>query len=329
MKFSIIIPMYNAQGTIKACLDVIFSSENKDFEVIVVDDKSTDESALIAKTYPCRLITLEENKGAAFSRNIGKDNAQGQILVFIDADVVIKKDTLKLIDKSFKEDKYIVAVTGLLSRECPYKDFFSQYKNLYMHYIFKKCPRFVDFLYGSIIAIERDHFLPFNETFKITDDTELGQRYKKMNKKILLNPELEVIHLKRYNFKNIIQNDFSVPFWWVKSFMLHKGYKDLFKKKRFSHARMNQIISIAVSYLLIASLFFWYRVEVRRVSFILLFIFLFLNWEFFAFLYKEKGLFFLIKSILFAYLDALIMGLGILAGILKFLVIPFPKYNMR
>lgn len=317
VKFSIIIPVHNAQDTLKSCLDSIFSSENKDFELIVVDDRSGDGSASIAKGYPCKLITLKENKGVASSRNIGKDNAEGKILIFIDADIVIKKDTLGLIDKSFIEDEDIVAVTGLLSKECPYKDFFTLYKNLYMHYILNRCPRYVDFFYGSLTAIKRDCFLRFNERFKITDDTELGQRFKELNKKILLNPELELIHLKKYNFAKIIKNDFFVPFWWVKSFMLHKGYKDIFKKKRFSHAKIDQIITIIVSFSLIISLIFWQQAGARIAFFGLLFVFLLLNYNFFIFLCREKGLLFLIKSIIFTYLDMLVMGLGISAGLVK------------
>ncbi len=318
MKFSIIIPVYNAQDTLKACLDSIFSLKNKDFEVIIVDDKSTDKSLYIANKYPCKIITLEENGGAGSARNAGKDKSQGEILVFIDSDVVIKNNTLNLIEESFKEDTDVIAITGMLARECHFNDFFSQYKNLYMNFIFKKCPRHVDFLYGSIIAIRRDSFLKFNEKIKLTDDTELGQRYKESGKNILLNHGLEVIHLKKYSFWSIIKNDFSVPFWWAKSFMMHKGYLDILKKKRFAHARMSQILSILASYLFIMSLILWNYPGAGLISFFLLSLLLLLNFEFFLFLYTEKGTIFMIKSILFTYMDMLIMGLGIISGFIRF-----------
>ncbi|MDP2923122.1 MAG: glycosyltransferase family 2 protein [Candidatus Omnitrophota bacterium] len=316
MKFSIIIPVHNARGTLKTCLDSVFSSENKDLEVFIVDDASTDESAQIVKNYPCKLITLEENMGAASARNIGKDYAKGDILVFIDSDVTIRKDTLDIIDKSFIENKELIAVTGIQSKDSPHKDFFSQYKSLYMNYIFKKCPKYVDFLHGSIIAVKKDYFLNFDETFKATDDTELGQRYKTLNKKILLNPELEVIHLKRYNFRSIVKNDFSVPFWWTKSFMLHKGYKDIFKKKRFAHARMSQLLSIPISLLILLFFMLGQNVAFKTAFFILLLVYMLLNFNFFAFLHRERGYLFLIKSAIFNYLDMLVMGLGISVGFL-------------
>jgi len=199
MHFSIIIPTHNSQDTIKSCLDAIFSSRNKDFELIVVDDGSTDETAKIVRNYPCHLISLKENKGPGYTKNTGANKASGQIFIFIDSDVLIKDDTLDIISKSFAEDGELVGVTGLLSLFCPHKNFFSQYKNLYMHYIFKQCQKYTDFFYGSIMAIKKEEFLPFNETFKITDDTELGQRYKGLNKKITLVNRLEVTHLKKYS----------------------------------------------------------------------------------------------------------------------------------
>ena len=318
MRFSLIITAYNAQSTLAACLEAVFSSDIKDFEAILIDDGSSDKTAEIVKGFPCRVISLGKNSGTAFSRNTGKDNAKGAILVFIDADVVIKKDTLKVIGESFRQGGDIVAVTGLLTRDCPGSNFFSQYKNLYMHYIFRRCPRFVDFLYGSAIAVRRDGFLPFNTEFKFTDDTELGQRYKRLNKKILLNQDLEVTHLKVYDLKGILKNDFSVPFWWAKSFILHKGYRDIFLKRRFSHARAGQLTAIFSAYLLLFSLFIaWQRMNVMRLG--LLIIFLALNYGFFKFLYKEKGAFFLLNSLVFTFFDSLVLGLGAVAGFCHFL----------
>lgn len=317
MKFSIIIPVHNSQDTIRPCLDAVYSSLNKDFELIVVDDKSTDSTASLVKGYPCSLISLEKNRGAAFARNAGVSRAGGRILLFIDSDVLIKDDTLDIIDKAFEEDSGLAGVTGLLSVSCPHSNFFSQYKNLYMHYVFKRCPKYVSFLYGSIMAIRKEEFLPFNETYKITDDTELGQRYKDLNKEIALVGGLEVVHLKKYSPAGIIRNDFFVPFWWAKSFIAHKGLRDIFKEKRFSHAGMPQLITIGLSYLFICSLLF--TGEYRGAVFIaFLIMYFFLNFDYFLFLRKEKGGFFLLQSIGFMFIDSLIMGLGAITGIFYF-----------
>ena len=131
MKFSVIIPVHNAQNTLRPCLDAIFSSDRNDLEVIVVDDNSVDRSFSIARKYPCRIEKLDTTRGAAAARNIGESCTRGEILVFIDADVVIKNDTFDTIDRTFNEYTDIVAVTGILSKKSPYVGFFSQYKNTY------------------------------------------------------------------------------------------------------------------------------------------------------------------------------------------------------
>ena len=64
MQFSIIIPVYNSSKTLKECLDAIFNSSLKDFEVIVVSDKSTDNSIEIAQNYQCKIIGFDTFQGS-------------------------------------------------------------------------------------------------------------------------------------------------------------------------------------------------------------------------------------------------------------------------
>ena len=94
MKISIIIPVYNASLTLKECLDSIFDSSFKDFEVILVSDNSTDESVKIAKKYNCTIIELKENKGPALARNTGAKAAKGDLLLFIDSDVEFQPEAV-------------------------------------------------------------------------------------------------------------------------------------------------------------------------------------------------------------------------------------------
>jgi glycosyltransferase involved in cell wall biosynthesis len=317
MLFSVIIPVDNSQATVKYCLDAVFVLPKEDLEVIVVDDQSTDCSVSIIQQYSCRLVNLSGNLGPAAARNIGASQAKGDILVFIDSDVVIKPDSLAIIKRSLKEDEDAVAVTGILAKDCPYKDFFTQYKNLYMHYVFRGCSQYVDFLYGSIMAIKRASFLEFNSRFERVEDTELGVKYSKLNKKILLNKTLEVTHLKQYNFNRILINDFRVPFDWVRIFFAYEGYRRVLNEKCFCHARFRQLFGIMLTHLLTLSLFFCLgdRIQVRIFCLTLFIAYFILNFPFFVFLKNEKGTKFLIKSVIFTYLDMLVMGWGVLFGL--------------
>jgi glycosyltransferase involved in cell wall biosynthesis len=93
-KISIIIPLYNSEKTIKECIQsIIISDFNQKFEIIVVDDGSTDESIDIVSELDVILIK-QENKGASAARNKGASIAKSDFIVFVDSDIVFFKDTL-------------------------------------------------------------------------------------------------------------------------------------------------------------------------------------------------------------------------------------------
>ncbi|MCI0561349.1 MAG: glycosyltransferase, partial [Nitrososphaera sp.] len=112
MRFSIIIPTYNEQEYIERCLQSIFLQEfdKKEFEVIVSDALSEDETVRLALSHSARVVNTTK-RGIAHGRNIGAQNAKGEILLFVDADVTLTPDFLSRIDKAFQSPGTI-AVTG-------------------------------------------------------------------------------------------------------------------------------------------------------------------------------------------------------------------------
>lgn len=316
LKLSVIVPFYNSEKTLAKCLESICNSDYKNFEVIAIDDYSQDNSRKIAEKFPCKIL-IASQKGESYARNTGIKETAGDIIVSIDSDVVIKKDSLTKIAQDFK-DHDITALLGLLSKEHPIKNFFSQYKNLYMNYIFNKMPKYVNFLYGSIFAVRKENIENFDaKTLHCAPDTDLGVRMQKKGHKILLDKGLEVIHLKKYTFTSFIINDFQIPFSWAYSFMKHKGYKYLFKEKRFAHAKLGQITSVVLSPLSLLLLFLSLKISwVFILTILLLFIILILHFEFLRFLNKERGFLFFLISIPVIYLDCLVMFCGIFVGFL-------------
>ena len=98
-KFSIIIPVYNVEQYIKRTLDSVFNQTEKDFEVIIVDDGSTDNSISIAKEYDVKIIHSKHVE-VSEARNIGEKKAKGEYILFLDSDDYWDKDLLKKINKS-------------------------------------------------------------------------------------------------------------------------------------------------------------------------------------------------------------------------------------
>lgn len=107
IRFSIIIPAYNTEDYLKDCLDSVFNQTYKNFEVIVVNDGSTDNSYKIIASYKNQknLIVLnQENQGLSVSRNNGVDVAKGEYIIFLDSDDYLELDALEIIDKNLNDE---------------------------------------------------------------------------------------------------------------------------------------------------------------------------------------------------------------------------------
>ena len=98
-KISIIIPVYNADATLKQCVDSILSQEFKDFELLLIDDGSKDLSPTICDDYAKQderiKVYHKENGGVSSARNVGLDKAQGKWITFIDSDDYIEQGYLE------------------------------------------------------------------------------------------------------------------------------------------------------------------------------------------------------------------------------------------
>ena len=94
---SVIIPVYNSEKYVKEAIDSVLKQTYQNFEIIVVDDCSTDNSCQIIKKIDdqrIRLIKLDKNSGVAVARNIAIENAKGQYIAFLDSDDIWLEDKL-------------------------------------------------------------------------------------------------------------------------------------------------------------------------------------------------------------------------------------------
>ena len=108
MKVSVVIPVYNAEKTLSECLGSLQAQTFRDFEVVFVDDCSTDESPVIMRRFleesglPGRIIRQEKNGGVAAARNRGLDESKGEYLCFLDADDKMAPEALSLVSDACK-----------------------------------------------------------------------------------------------------------------------------------------------------------------------------------------------------------------------------------
>jgi len=109
MLLSIIIPTLNEEKYLPLLLDSLKSETFKDYEVIVSDGGSKDQTLAIARRAGCRTVIDDKVKHPSRQRNIGATLAQGEILLFLDADTVLNPDFLSLAVEEFHRRKLVGA----------------------------------------------------------------------------------------------------------------------------------------------------------------------------------------------------------------------------
>lgn len=210
---SVIIPAYNSIKFIADCLNALSRSTYQSYEVILVDDGSTDDTAKIAAENGCRVFVMENQSGPAVARNYGSEKATGEILLFIDSDVLVKSDTLEIVASTFSEYPDISALFGSYDDTPTEKDFISQYRNLLHHYVHQNSNPDAATFWAGCGAVRRKVFLELNgydnERFAepSIEDIELGYRMREKGHKIRLDKNLQVTHLKHWGWYSMIKTD--------------------------------------------------------------------------------------------------------------------------
>ena len=214
LDIDIIMPVYNGEGFIEKSLPPLIEMKRRGEvrEVIVVDDGSEDASPQIAAELGARVVTSGGRLGPGAARNRAAALAEGEILWFVDADVVVHDDAVMYLEQGFDEPG-VVAVFGSYDDQPPARNFLSQYKNLVHHYYHHRGRAQASTFWAGCGAVKKQTFLELGgfdiETYKrpSIEDIELGYRLIEAGGKILLIPELQSTHLKVWRFLNLIHTE--------------------------------------------------------------------------------------------------------------------------
>lgn len=321
IEISIIVPTLNSESTIRDCLHSIKSSNYSSYELLVVDDQSSDNTIKIAKKYTNKILHTPSIRDKTQARLMGFTQASGNILVNIDSDVLINKGTLKKISNYFKTHSEIKAITGLLSINSPYTNFSSQYKNLYMNYYFLKLPKKITFLYGSLFAIRKEIFdkLFFCYGDNFGEDTDMGQQLFEQGYTIHLLKDLTVTHVKLYSLISLVKNDFMIPYFWAQIYWKRNGWMQLGKNQTgYAHASINQVISLLLMPLIWTMAIYSIIITTPIPIILLIMTWCFINIDFFKFMYQKTNTIFTLQSVTFTFIDHNVMFLGVLGGTLHY-----------
>jgi glycosyltransferase involved in cell wall biosynthesis len=310
---TVIVPVYQGEATIRRCLDSVYASSYKDFELIVVDDGSHDSTVEIIRSYPAILLQRPRNLGAAAARNAGAREARGSTLYFLDADIVMQPDTLARTLHAFAERPEICAVFGSFDKRKVPGSFVSDYKNLLHHYTHQTASPNSSSFCGGFSAIRRDVFLDaggFNPEHEFLEDVEFGYRLRAAAHLIWLKRDLQLTHCKHYTLRSLVRSDVygrAIP--WTRLILERRTFaNDL-------STQTHHVLSLPLSFLLLGALLtpgtHWFAAPLAAA-------WIFANRGFLNFIRRERGMGFAIRGTGMCFLGYIYSGVGVTIAVLGY-----------
>ena len=315
---AVVVPVYNSTSDLRHCLAALASSDYEDFEVLVVDDGSTEPVKPLVDAHGFAYIRIPGPGGPARARNYGVARHQGRYVVFVDADVCVHRDTLARFAATFASDSSIDAVIGSYDDAPAKPNFLSQYKNLFHHYVHQQSDGRIGTFWSGCGAIRRELFLTFGGFDEkryhrpAIEDIELGTWLNAAGHKIVLDSQIKGKHLKRWTLRNLLKTDIfdrGVP--WTR-LMLRAG-----SLANTLNVKPAQRLSVALAYLT------FFTLTAALLWPLLLFVVLvlaatvtLLNLDFYRFFLARSGAWFTVRVVPLHWLYFWYCGLSVMLGTL-------------
>ena len=249
---SVVVPTYNGEKTIKKTIEALLSQKTeKSYEVIVVDDGSTDETPYIIKRYPVKIIT-QKNAGPSAARNTGWKAASGEIVAFTDSDCVPVPGWIEALSKPF-EDPSVGGVGGTYETE-NIGSLLATYVGEDIKFRHDRLGKEIEAT-GTFSAAFRKKLLErvggFDETYKkaTAEDFDLCFAIRKTRHKIIHEPNAIVGHYHKERFLNYLKTQFWYATWRV---YLYNKYKEMVKGDQYTP--ITTLIRVPVTLLFLLSL---------------------------------------------------------------------------
>ena len=335
LKISVIIPVRNGRLHLPECLDALVRSDYPSFEVIVVDDRSTDITPEIAQRYNVHYLQTPRTIGPGGARNLGSQHARGDILAFIDSDVVVPPGALRLFAEDFLRDLGVSVVFGSYDDKPAWPTFIAQYKNLMHHYVHQTSSESPVTFWAGCGAIRKsvfDEVGGFDETRYTSpsiEDIALGLKLVQSGRRIFLDKRIQAKHLKRWTFLSVLRSDIlnrAVP--WSRLIL---------KTRRFPRdlnlTYSSRISSLAVALLSIGGIIMLLAfggllriplLPLFAATALLVILLVALNLNTYKFFFKKRGWWFTARAVVLHWLYYLYSGATFfLCAVVHFVGLPF------
>ncbi|MDW4549866.1 glycosyltransferase [Defluviimonas sp. D31] len=299
---SVVMPAYNAAPELPRVLAPLVAMRDRGevAEVIVVDDRSTDATAEVARGLGVSVLTTEVNGGPGAARNLAAEHAAGEILWFVDSDVIAWEDGAAKLEAAFA-DPGVAALFGSYDAAPDGTHWFSRYKNLMHRFYHQNGRREAATFWAGCGAVRRDVFLAVGgfdiATYRVPsiEDIELGYRIRRAGGRIVLDPTLLGKHLKVWTPGKAIHTDiFRRALPWSRLMIAREGVADDLNTSHGEKAR-----AAIAGLLLLSVLALAFAPWLWPVTLALMVLAVAANWGFARYLYRNGGLAFAAASLFY------------------------------
>jgi GT2 family glycosyltransferase len=299
LTLSVVVPVWNGTAHLASCLEALEASVRKPDEIVVVDDGSDDDSAAVARAHQCKIVGVAGGPlGPATARNRGVRASSGERIAFIDCDVAVHPETLGLMEQQFLANADLCGLLGSYDDQPTERGLISGYRNLLHHHVHQRSRREASTFWAGCGAIRREAFEAaggFDETYRWAsiEDIELGLRLNGAGHRLLLCPEIQATHRKRWSFWQVIHTDVfrrAIP--WAK-LLLNRGSlpNDL-------NLRMeNRVSAVATWAFLLLLIFGTTNPSLLVTAVIPIGLLLACNWPLYRLFHRRRGLLFSVGAI--------------------------------
>jgi glycosyltransferase involved in cell wall biosynthesis len=323
--FSVIMPAHQAEHLLPDTLGALLASDlpRERWELIVVDDASSDETATVAGRYADTVVRIPGRPhGPAYARNRGFEVSRGDYIVFFDSDVRVHRDTLSRIAAHFdRPSPEYQAVFGSYDSRPAAPGLVSQYRNLLHHYVHHQNAGDVDTFWAGCGAVRRDVFEEagmYDEWHfprPQIEDVEMGHRIRALGHRVLLDPTIQVTHLKRWTFAGVVRTDLKdrgVP--WAR-LLAHRG---TMLRAGTLNLKWTEKLNVVLVWLALAGLPIALLLRsgtLAAASVALLLPVVLLSLPLHSFFFRERGLLFVLGVIPLHLLYYVLNGISVLLGV--------------
>ena len=260
---SVVIPAFNASRTIGECLDALSTqSISRDrYELIVVDDGSTDDTVRIAREHDA-VVVEQLHAGPAIARNLGVSHASGVIILFTDSDCIASSDFIEQMTRPFN-DPNIVGVKGAYRTH--QRELWARFAQVEFEERYVKLARSasIDFVDSHAAAFRKQVFLEvggFDPHFPVAnnEDVDLSYKIARIGYKMVFNPHAIIYHYHPSEMRTYLRIKFFRAYWRM---LVYRRFPEKILSDSYTPQTMKlQIVTLALCLLsvlgiLVSSLF--------------------------------------------------------------------------